>query len=78
MDGPLMPTFDMTGAVKCPRCADGYRHPVGNCVLCGSGPAPGAEDLPTDAAGRAAALAALAMAIAKERTLYPRMPWSGP
>lgn len=27
-----------TRAVKCSRCKDGYRHPVGNCVLCDAGP----------------------------------------
>ena|SRR5215831_17002097 len=27
-------------ARKCPYCAHGWRHPVGNCVLCGWGPAP--------------------------------------
>lgn len=34
------------GAVACRHCAEGARHRVGNCVLCGCGPAPGAEDLP--------------------------------
>jgi hypothetical protein len=30
----------MKHAIKCMHCPDGYRHPVGNCVLCGWGPSP--------------------------------------
>jgi hypothetical protein len=26
--------------LKCTYCVPGYRHPVGNCVLCGWGPSP--------------------------------------
>lgn len=32
------------GAHECLHCEVGWRHPVGNCVLCGCGPAPGAID----------------------------------
>lgn len=28
--------------VKCRHCPDGYRSVIGNCVICGWGPAPGA------------------------------------
>lgn len=28
--------------IKCSDCDEGYSHPVGNCVICGCGPAPGA------------------------------------
>lgn len=26
--------------VKCNHCAAGYRHRIGNCILCGHGPSP--------------------------------------
>lgn len=45
-----MERMDMS--VKCRDCERGLRHPVGNCVLCGRGPAPGAmEYLPKTEVG---------------------------
>ena len=67
------PRFDLAGAIKCHHCAEGYRHPVGNCVLCGWGPAPGAEDRPETPEARARALAELAVAIARDRLEHPWM-----
>jgi hypothetical protein len=43
--------------VKCRHCPEGYRLWVGNCVICGWGPAPGAIDpLPKTKREKAAAL----------------------
>lgn len=36
-----IPKMDET-PVRCRHCPRGFRHPVGNCVVCGCGPAPGA------------------------------------
>lgn len=40
--------------VKCSHCNPGFRNVIGNCVICGSGPAPGAVEnrLPIDAVNR--------------------------
>lgn len=51
--------------VKCSYCENGFRHPVGNCVLCGCGPAPGNMwPLPTTPAEEQLALLRLGFELA--------------
>lgn len=46
--------------LKCDGCAAGWRHRVGNCVLCGRGPAPwNPSKFPQTDPGRVLALKAL-------------------
>jgi hypothetical protein len=71
MTEPKMPSFSMDGAIKCRHCDEGFRHPVGNCVLCGYGPAPGAVDIPTTEYERAEALARLAVEVNADRHAFP-------
>lgn len=48
------------GAYECGRCRDGIRHPLGNCIVCGRGPAPGAvEHLAKTKKAKEAAMQAL-------------------
>lgn len=53
--------------VKCRHCEAGYRHRVGNCVLCGCGPAPfKIEPLPVTDADRRRALAGIGVLMAPD------------
>lgn len=51
--------YDGSRPVRCAHCEDGWRHAVGNCVLCGLGPAPGKVDKPVTYAEMVAALASV-------------------
>jgi hypothetical protein len=55
------------GALECRYCKGGWRHYVGNCVICGCGPAPGAvEFIPQNDAEKERALAGLLHQLRRE------------
>ena len=68
-------------ARKCSRCEEGYRHPVGNCVLCGSGPAPGGfDEIPSkrDRQARFMALGRLNMQLLSNESASAQVCGTGP
>jgi hypothetical protein len=73
-NSPIYPEIvrrlEASDACKCLHCEAGYRHPVGDCDVCGNGPAPGRTyDLPKTDTERMARLEELARSLerAKER-----------
>lgn len=54
-----MINWDETKPFKCNNCDDGWRHAIGNCVICGYGPAPKWHNLPSTRQELAMALASV-------------------
>lgn len=61
---------DGSEPVKCSHCDDGWRHVVGNCVLCGCGPSPWGLDIPQTAQEKIAALATVGISPRAEEIVH--------
>lgn len=70
--------WDGSKPIKCRYCEHGWRHFVGNCVLCGWGPAPGALSRnPKDELEYAEALASVGIMGVDAETIIQKIVMEG-